>query len=205
MIELVDQAVDAESKIKRETPGLIILMNKPRTVDKNLIALGDLSSTYRDSFCGDDQLKYDERPQFHYERPEVECGGGSQLNKAARVLASGTLKSTYHIPGYRGHVPANIRNPKKYEHSQGRDVHPVYNNLVLSQRGMGCVLGYTGKFICLHIWVLVGIFMTEYYCIVICIGHVPIEPSDGQYHERKTACDPRTTTGAGFCGTRTML
>ncbi len=71
-----------------------------------------------------------------------------------------------------------MRNYRKLQHSFGKDAHPVYNNLILSQRGMGCVLGYT--------------------------GYVPKE-TFFERKERMTACDPRTSTGAAFGATRMML
>lgn len=143
-MDKVNAAIGAETKIKKEPPGLLILMNKPRTEDKGLHALGNLSSTYRDSFSDNSPLEFaDHGGDMTFTNTQVELGIG--LNKAAKVLCVGTTKGTYHIPGFRGHIPVNMRNPKKYEHGVGKEAHPVYNNLVLSQRGMGCVLGYSGK------------------------------------------------------------
>ena len=66
------------------------------------------------------------------------------LNPCTKVLYAGTIKTTTQLPGYKGHIPRNVRNPRKLEHSSGMIDHPVQNNLVLTQRGMGGVLGYTG-------------------------------------------------------------
>lgn len=144
VLDKLHLALEAEAKVKRDLPGLVVLMNKPRTEDKGLHALGDLSSTYRDSFSDNSPLEFvGHRPDFTFTRSEDEVGAG--LNNAAKVLCVGTTKGTHHIPGFRGHIPANMRNPVKFEHGMGKVAHPVYNNLVLSQRGMGCVLGYSGE------------------------------------------------------------
>ena len=37
-------------------------------------------------------------------------------------------------------MPKNVSNLRKFEHSVGKIVHPVDNNLRLTQRGMGAVL-----------------------------------------------------------------
>lgn len=43
-------AVRSECQFRRELPALLQLMNKPREVDANVGALGDLSTVYRDNF-----------------------------------------------------------------------------------------------------------------------------------------------------------
>jgi hypothetical protein len=136
-------AIDTEAQVKRETPALVLLMTKPRTDDKGLKALGDLNSTYHDSFSENKELEFvDYNPEFHHHLSHREAG--KTLNKASQILSAGTPKGTFQTVGYRGHIPANMKNLKKLEHGMGEHPHPVYNNLVLSQRGMGCVLGYTG-------------------------------------------------------------
>lgn len=155
----------------------MVLMNRPRIVDKDLGSLGNMSSTYRDNFNRHQDLAFNNNPSFVYTKT-IEPTNKKGLNNAARILYAGTTKSTYHLPGYKGHIPANVRNSRKLEHSCGETYHPVANNLRLTQRGMGCVLGYT--------------------------GHVPHETS-GPRQERMTACDPRTTNGATFGRERAFL
>lgn len=177
VIPIVVAAVEAECKYRRELPALMVLMNRPRIVDKDLGSLGNMSSTYRDNFNRHQDLAFNNNPSFVYTKT-IEPTNKKGLNNAARILYAGTTKSTYHLPGYKGHIPANVRNSRKLEHSCGETYHPVANNLRLTQRGMGCVLGYT--------------------------GHVPHETS-GPRQERMTACDPRTTNGATFGRERAFL
>jgi hypothetical protein len=177
VLDKVRKAVDAEGAIHHELPPLILLMTKPREVDPNLVALGDMGSTYRDNFCRNTDISYVEaRPEFDFKRPIEPLG--AHLNKAAKILSVGTTKMTYQVPGYKGHIPTNMRNLRKMEHASGKTAHPVYNNLVLSQRGMGCVLGYA--------------------------GYVPVEQHFPRT-ERMTSCDPRTSNGAAYAGKRSML
>jgi hypothetical protein len=153
VIEQVIKAIESECIIHRELPPLIMLMNKPRTIDPNLGSLGESSTTYRDNFKDGkggtaDPVTFSSsrKEDINYEGPKEEIGFG--LNKANKILYAGTSKGTYHLPGYRGHIPVNVRNERKAEHGCGKMPHPVVNDLILTQRGMGCVLGYTGKLVC---------------------------------------------------------
>lgn len=175
-IERVIAAIEAECVRHHEPPPLVTLMNQPKIVDRNLVSLGESSTTYRDNFNRNQEVQFHRVEEFGYDKVQEEMG--SSLDKAARVLAAGTTKVTHHLPGYRGHIPANVRNERKFEHAIAKFAKPVQNDLVLTQRGMGCVLGYT--------------------------GHVPIE-FNGPRLERKTSCDPRTSNGAAFSGTRALL
>lgn len=144
VVEKVYKAVDSECQFHNELPPLILLMNKPKAVDKNLGALGDMSTTYRDNFGRSGGLSFSpsKKEDIYYEKPRTEIG--SDLNNSAKILYAGTTKGTHHLPGFRGHIPVNTRNTRKAEHGSGKVPHPVVNDLVLTQRGMGCVLGYTG-------------------------------------------------------------
>jgi len=178
LIPTVEAAVDAECKFRRELPALMVLMSKPRIEDKNLKFLGNLSSTYRDNFNSKKEISFaDTYPGFVYTK-NSDPTNIKGLNPAAQVLYAGTTKSTEHLPGFKGHIPMNVRNERKLEHSVGQVVHPVQNDLRLTQRGYGTVLGYT--------------------------GHVPTETT-GPRLERTTACDPRTSNGAAYGSTRTLL
>lgn len=177
LVNIVAAAVEAEITPHRELPPLMLLMTRPRIVDPDLGSLGDSSTNYRDYFNRADPLQFrDDFEGFHYREPPKDKV--DTMNPAARALCSGTTKATHQLPGFRGHLPANVRNAKKAEHSSGKQEHPVQNNLRLTQRGMGCVLGYT--------------------------GHVPHETS-GKREERTTACDPRTSNGAAYGKTRAFL
>lgn len=178
IIPIVSNAVEAECRYRRELPALMVLMNRPRIVDNNLGSLGEMSSTYRDNFNASSKIEFkDNFPGFAYTKVE-DTNPRTALNKAAKILCAGTVKGTHQLPGFKGHIPANVRNVRKKHHSDGSITHEVANNLRLTQRGMGCVLGYT--------------------------GHVPHETS-GPREERKTACDPRTSNGAAFGATRAFL
>jgi hypothetical protein len=103
-------------------------------------------------------------------------------NPASSHLFAGTPKGTpFQIPGFEGHLPQSTRNLRKKEHSDGVVEHCVpSNNLILTDKGQGALLGYT--------------------------GHIPITPMESlAFRERKTGCDPLTTTGATFGETRLML
>jgi len=177
VVEKVKQAIDSECAQHHDLPPLVQLMTRKRVVDEHLGAVGEMGTTYRDNFAFGGDLEYKQQaPVFGYHRP-VEALG-ENLNKAAKLMCAGTSKITHHIPGYRGHIPVNLRNTKKLEHACGKVAHPQYNNLVLSQQGMGCVLGYT--------------------------GYVPKETFFPRT-ERKTSCDPRTSNGAAFGQTKMML
>jgi hypothetical protein len=178
VIDKVHAAVQSECNIHRELPPLIKLMNQPRSQDPQLGALGDLSSTYRDNFSKELIIDYQSQPSegFDFITPIVPIG--EHLNQSGKVLCAGTTKITHHIPGFRGHIPANLRNERKLKHACGKQAHDVYNNLILSQRGMGCVLGYT--------------------------GHVPVETFFPRT-ERMTSCDLRTSNGAAYGSTTKVL
>ena len=115
-------------------------------------------------------------PDFGFHRPTQQLG--AHLNKSAKVLYAGTTKMTHHVPGYRGHIPQNLRNERKVQHCGGAIAHEQYNHLVLSQRGMGCVLNYT--------------------------GYVPRETFFPRT-ERMTSCDPRTSNGAAYGPVKLLL
>jgi hypothetical protein len=141
----VQNAIEAECAYHKELPPLVMLMTKPKAVDPKLGALGGSTTTYRDNFNGNGNFAFSSTRQddLFFEKPHEEIGSG--LNNAAKILCAGTSKGTHHLPGYRGHIPVNIRNNRKADHGSGKDPHPVVNDLILTQRGMGCVLGYTGK------------------------------------------------------------
>jgi len=175
----VIQAIEAECARHRDPPPLLTLMNQPKIVDRNLVSLGENSTTYRDNFNRTGDIHYRAQSEtFRFDK--VQEVVGSDMDKAARVLAAGTTKVTHHVPGYRGHIPANVRNERKLEHAIGKQAKAVQNDLVLTQRGMGCVLGYT--------------------------GYVPVE-FNGPRLERRTSCDPRTSNGAAYnlSGTRSLI
>ncbi len=147
LIPIVEAAVEADCKFRRELPALLQLTNRPRQVDRNLGSLGNMSSTYRDNFNTHKELSFsNDVAGFAYTKTE-EPMNKKNLNNAAQALYAGTTKSTHHLPGFKGHIPTNVRNTRKLEHSCGENHHPVANNLRLTQRGMGCVLGYTGTYL----------------------------------------------------------
>ncbi|RYY85499.1 hypothetical protein EON63_07365 [archaeon] len=201
VIAKVNDSLASECARHKQLPPLVQLMNRPRIVDKNLIALGDMSSTYRDNFNKVPDPHFSQTEQFEYHKPVEDIG--KQLDPAAKILYAGTtkvgdslngvfgalwyavyliysmvctcfstlivkhmksifqshnhpvilfLQVTLHVPGYRGHIPENMRNVRKFEHAIGAQPHPIVNNLRLTSRNMGCVLGYTGK-CCLYLYV----------------------------------------------------
>jgi len=57
-------------------------------------------------------------------------------------LCEGTAKSTYHIPGYSGHIPCSSRNSTVTNHADGTTARPQRSNLRLYHRHN--LPGYTG-------------------------------------------------------------
>jgi hypothetical protein len=147
VIPKVVKAVQSECQFRRELPALLQLMNKPRAVDPAIGALGDLSTVYRDNFNKEKDLSFvDKAEEFSFTRQVDEAAlSRSSLNKSAKLLCAGSAKATLQLPGYTGHIPRNVRNPRKLEHCVGAVEHPVQNHLTLTQRGLGCVLGYSGQ------------------------------------------------------------
>jgi hypothetical protein len=94
-----------------------------------------------------------------------------------KPLYYGTSKATAHIPGYSGHMPLNTLNPHKLKHSRGI-AKAIQNDLMLTRKGT--------------------LFSMGNYS-----GHIP------QYsvmkNERMTGCDPLSTMGASFAGTRYLV
>jgi hypothetical protein len=159
----------ADCSLKRELPPLVMLMTKPRIKDPDMGPVPTQQSSYVDTFCVDHKKMLTaatEKPKPH-----------SILNPASKDLARGSVKGTYQIPGYSGHMPLNINNPRKHAHSGGEHMKPVVNSLRMTKKGGNNVLGYS--------------------------GHLPWHASsDG---ERLGGEDPRTSTGAAFGPTRLML
>lgn len=206
VFDKVTKAVEAECTVRHDPPGLILLMNQPRLHDPKLGNLGDLSTTYRDNFNGTKKFNFGETSPsssapgtpletLRYEAPREEIG--NNLNNSAKILCAGTTLGTHHVPGYRGHIPSNVRNIRKADHASGKDPHPVVNDLILTQRNMGCVLGYTGQS-------LTSSLPLRSLNFLFYIGYVPIE-FNGIRQERKTSCDPRTSNGAAYGGGKAML
>jgi hypothetical protein len=117
-------------------------MMKPPTCDKNLLHLEMLTTTYRDTHCKG--LARSQSAPAHVSI--VEAGTVAKFaHKASDAsLIAGTTKATHQIPGYAGHIPANMRIPRKKEHAMGDTLHAVENHLSLTQEGMGSLTGYTG-------------------------------------------------------------
>lgn len=180
---------EADCTLKRELPPLVMLMTKPRMIDPDLGPLRVPNSCYSDTFGPkfQDLMKHPESAPAvsHYTKflikgevpSEPELRPKSLLNPAAADLSAGTPKGTNQIPGYTGHMPQNIRNPRKHAHSGGEHLHPVVNSLRMTKKGGSNVLGYA--------------------------GHVPWHADSER--ERLSGCDPRTSTGAAFGATRLPL
>lgn len=95
VIEKVNASLAAECSRQKQLPPLVQLMNRPRIVDKNLIALGDMSSTYRDNFNNVTDPRFSETEQFEYRKPVEDIG--KQLDPAAKILYAGTTKVPKHL------------------------------------------------------------------------------------------------------------
>ena len=73
-------------------------MNRPRIVDKNLIALGDMSSTYRDNFNKTTDPRFSQTEEFDYHKPVEDIG--KKLDPAAKILYAGTTKVSRGVSDY---------------------------------------------------------------------------------------------------------
>ena len=179
--------VRADCSTKREMPPLVQLMNKPRMHDTALGPFGATNSIYQDTFklitsdVIDNAMTMTRSNSMTSENPILQTVSASKLlmNPSTKQLSAGSTKSCYQIPGYSGHIPFNTRNARKVEHSNGTYEHPVVNDLMLTQRGMGTVLGYA--------------------------GYVPKPSLHVKFNERRTGMDNMTTTGAAFGPERRML
>jgi hypothetical protein len=180
------ESVDSDCSIKRETPPLVVMQNKARVVDTALGPFNPTSTVYRDTYNFDGKSAQVSLMQSHNltrgisnDNIMTQTTRKMVLNPAASVLGAGTTKGTDQIPGFSGHIPANLRNQRKVDHSDGSIIHPTVNNLMLTQKGMGTVLGYS--------------------------GYVPKPSLHVKFNERRTGMDPRTSTGAAFGPNRQIL
>ena len=183
-------AASADCSVKRELPPLVMLMTKPRLTDPNMGPMSKTNSCYSDTF-GPSFAELTKDPESvpvtsSYTKFLVKDGvvnkdpvlkPRSILNPANAELSAGTPKGLSQIPGYTGHIPRNMRNPRKAAHSRGEALHDVVNALRMTKKGGSNVLGYA--------------------------GHVPWHADSER--ERVSGCDPRTSTGAAFGDERLPL
>lgn len=127
IIERAYEALKADCRIYRpEDSGLMALMNKPVLHDHRMGPHDHTTTVQIDSF--------------------VHPSRGSDIgSNRHEIHFTGTAKATNHPPGYDGHIPFNTRNLRKQQHAGGGEARGVKNDLMLTQRTMGCcVLGYAG-------------------------------------------------------------
>lgn len=207
IIQKVLTAAEADCVLIKDVPPLIKLMTRPRLVDKNMGPLGDVSTVYRDTILHSANLSETSRGHFSPNATRTAKNTLTEwtheVDPTSQILFSGTTKINYQIPGYSGTIPMNLRNVRKAEHSSGLHPKPVENNLILTQKNMGCTLNYTGNlgidssishFICRICFALI---------LVLLVGYV--SKYAGTFAERTTACDPRTSNGAAYGPVRCML
>ena len=166
--------IQVETSIGREKMCTFL---EPNRIDKGLGSGYQLSTNYRDNFKrGGVTLK----PMIYNPDTNPITKDKStliQVPREIKPLYAGTPISTGHIPNYLGHVPRNLSNPKKHDQAQGH-ARPVQNDLLLTQRGLGCIGGYA--------------------------GHNPVYWTTENV-ERTCGLDPRTTQGAAFGPERRIL
>jgi len=178
------KAADADCSVKREMPPLVQLMTKPRMHDKALGPFNQACTIYSDTYNFDGKAA--QKKLLDEMNQTIQPGNAlltqtrkMALNPATKVLCAGSVKGTNQLPGYCGHMPSNLRNQRKVEHSFGLEMRPTINNLMLTQRGMGCVLGYQ--------------------------GYVPKPSLHVKFNERVCGMDPRSSVGAAFGPERRIL
>jgi hypothetical protein len=139
-IDNILNVLQAETVIGREKMCRFL---EPNRVDKGLGSGYQLSTNYRDNFKrGGITLK----PMIYNPDTNPITKDPStliQVPREIKPLYEGTPISTGHIPNYRGHVPRNLNNPRKKDQAHGY-ARPIQNDLLLTQRGLGCRGGYAG-------------------------------------------------------------
>lgn len=173
-VDIVLKVIQAETVVGREK---LCTFVESHTVDKGLGAGYQLTTNYSENF-----LKFSgtSKPKrYHPDNDPItkDLTTMRQVPREIKPLYSGTPISTGHIAGYLGHVPKKLSNERKIEHSLGHS-RPMQNNLLLTQRGLGCVLGYS--------------------------GHNPTYWTTESV-ERTCGCSAMTTQGAAFGPERRML
>lgn len=68
----------------------------------------------------------------------------AKKSATTRELFSGTTKATEQLPAYGGHIPINVSNARKNEHSYGLNPRPAPCYLRLVSEKLGSVPNYTG-------------------------------------------------------------
>lgn len=172
IISKVAKLYELEIERKADPSVLLNLMRKTHLADRATGPLDEPTTVYKDTMCTSD---FDSQKVLETCRSRPEITLDIDLNPTASILYAGTIKSTKQIPGYRGHIPTNIKSDRKNEHSFGKTLHPTKNDLILTQKHS--TLGYT--------------------------GHCP--PHGSKSDVRMTGCDPRTTNGATYGRNRQML
>lgn len=173
-LDIILQVVREETVIGREK---MWQPQAPNAADKGLGTGYQLTSNYREYFTRGPPTR---KPViYHPDNNPITKDKTTtiQTNREIKPLHAGSAMSVQHIPGYLGHVPRNLSNPKKKDHSFGQS-RPMQNDLLLTQRGLGCIGGYA--------------------------GHNPIYWTTDSI-ERSCGEDPRTTQGAAFGPERRML
>jgi hypothetical protein len=169
------EVIREEAKIGREKQ---ITQPLPNTADKGLGSGYLLSTNYRENFQKGSMKT--SKPILY--NPDInpianDLTFKTQQMREIKPLYAGSPISVGHLPSYLGHVPKNITNPKKADQSRGHS-RPMHNDLLLTQRGLGCIGGYS--------------------------GHNPQYWTTDSI-ERTVGMDPRTTQGAAFGPERRIL
>ncbi len=173
-IDNILKVLQAETVIGREKMCTFL---EPNRADKGLGSGYRLSTNYRENFK--QGFKTVKPMLYNPDTNPITKDPESMIQRPREIkpLYAGTPISTGHIPNYLGHVPSNLSNPKKRMQSTGH-ARPMQNDLLLTQRGLGCIGGYA--------------------------GHNPIYWTTDNV-ERTCGLDPRTTQGAAFGPERRLL
>merc|ERR1711991_450954 len=116
-LEIILQVVREETVIGREK---MWKPQQPNTVDKGLGTGYQLTSNYREYFAHRHQTQ---KPTIYHPDNNPIANDKStmmQISRDIKPLHAGSSLSVQQIPGYLGHIPRNISNPKKMDHSKGR-------------------------------------------------------------------------------------
>eukprot|EP01035_Chromulina_nebulosa_P019488 gene19488-25374_t len=142
--------------------------------------VNDMSTLYRDTFSYHANQRSNDKLKLLKTYPHTATEDYLEkfdMDPSSKILNAGTTKGTFQLPGFSGHIPMNKRNARKVEHSIGLHTKPFLNNLLITQKSVGCLSGYSGY----------------------------ISTNAPPNITRLTGCDPRTSTGAAYGPVRYML
>lgn len=121
----------------------------------------ELTTNYRENFTKFPNIVKPTR--YHPDNNPIsdDPAASVQSSREIKSLYQGTSIAVGHVANYLGHIPKVMSNLRKLEHSKGH-ARPKQNDLLLTQRGLGCIGGYSGIFVNL-LGTFLGLFCKKKY------------------------------------------